>query len=153
MSDRIDGSHIKAWRESKGSKWILDYLANSFSRKEIGEQFGKKRSFFRPELPNPYPGEDQSKWGYPITLQLGPRKKGGAPVVAITLHEGDRNAAPADCFLSSPQEPGNPLLIPELTWCLIPKSHLKAGKKYHVKAVFSGDESRTLSWSFTAGGG
>ncbi len=102
---------------------------------------------FRRELPNPYPGEDQSKWGYPITLQLGPRKKGGAPVVAITLHEGNRDAAPVDCFLSSPQKPGNPLLVPELTWCLIPKSHLKAGTKHYVKAVFSGDESRTLSWS------
>lgn len=110
---------------------------------------------FQPELPNPFPGEDQGEWGYPITLQLGPRRNAATPEITMTLRTGSADGAEVPCLVSSPQAPGNPLLVPGLVWCLIPKQPLAAGTTYHVRAELRGAElglgGTTLAWSFRTG--
>lgn len=110
---------------------------------------------FQPELPNPFPGEDQSEWGYPITLQLGPRQDAATPEITMTLRAASADGAEVPCFVSSPQAPGNPLLVPGLVWCLIPKQPLAAGTIYHVRAELHGATlglgGTTLAWSFRTG--
>jgi hypothetical protein len=110
---------------------------------------------FRPELPSPFPGRDQSSWGYPITLQLGPRRDAGTPIVAMTLREAGPEGPVVPGLLSTPQQPGNPLLVPARTWCLIPEQHLKPNATYHVRAELQGAElglgGHEMTWSFTTG--
>lgn len=106
---------------------------------------------FNSELPNPFPGVDQSAWGYPITLQLGPRLSGAAPVMQIVLRVGDANGPVVEGRLSTPQKPGNPLLVPKLAWCLIPRSPLKASTTYFVTAIVAGAEEQSIEWSFQTG--
>ena len=107
---------------------------------------------FCPELPNPFPGQDQSKWGYPITLQLGFLKNGTVPEIEITLRRGGSKGEIVPSLVSTPQKPGNEKLVPPLAWCLIPKEHLRAKTKYHVTAKIR-NPAKTLSWSFKTGSG
>ena len=106
---------------------------------------------FQPELPNPVPGADQGEWGYPITLQLGPRKGGGTPEITITLRKGARDGALVPGIVSSPQAPSNPLLAPDLAWCFIPAKHLAPNTWYHVTATFKDAGAQVLRWSFSTG--
>lgn len=102
---------------------------------------------FNAELPNPVPGEDQSGWGYPVTLQLIQESDQDLSTVRISLTEG---GAPVECWLSTPSAPTNPDLAPEASWCLIPKRTLRPGTVYTVSA--SGlPRGGSLIWRFTTG--
>ncbi len=104
---------------------------------------------FRPELPNPVPGEDQSKWGYPVTLQV-PYANVGLDV-RMTLYEGNSSKGKSvDCHYSSPLHPTNPQLAPAASFCLIPKRHLAAGTTYLV-SVTGLENGETFAWTFTTG--
>lgn len=110
---------------------------------------------FVPELPSPVPGLDQGKWGYPITLQMGPRANQSQPEVVMTLREGAVDGREVECLFSSPQAPGNPALVPGLAWCLIPTEALQPGTTYHVQAELRSGElaagGTTMQWSFRTG--
>ncbi len=83
---------------------------------------------FQPELPSPVPGEDQSHWGYPITVQCFGESPGFDP--RLRLLQGGTEVP---CHYSTPDKPTNPELAPADTWCLIPKQRLKAGTEYEVR--------------------
>jgi len=106
---------------------------------------------FQPELPSPVPGEDQSTWGYPVTVQLGPRgaagKKDRAVRVEVTLHAGSARGAAVDCHVSTPEDPSNPELSPKGVWCLIPKQPLKPGAAYTI-VVKLPEEGETVTAKF-----
>lgn len=106
---------------------------------------------FQPEMPNPFPGEDQSTWGYPITLQLGPRKDGAAPRLEFTLRKDEASGDLVACFATDPHEPGNPLLVPKLAWCLIPKQPLAANTTYFAQATDTVSGTVLQEWSFQTG--
>lgn len=100
---------------------------------------------FCPELPNPVPGEDQETFGYPITLQMGMTLEGeDGSAISMQLFDGK---VEVPCHLSSPNNPTNPELAPPNSYCLIPKTPLKAKTKYTVSATWK-STGRTLSWSF-----
>lgn len=102
---------------------------------------------FRPELPNPVPGQDQSKWGYPVTLQVGRFGDHGVDVeVAMELRCGSERGPLVECWFSTPGVPTNPRLAPRRTFCLIPKQTLKGNQMYTVTAKVAGGE--TLVWWF-----
>lgn len=108
----------------------------------------------RPELPNPFPGEDQNELGYPITVQVQLPPNREIPDLRVTLRAGDEEVP---CLASSPQSPGNPLLVPELAWCLYPKAHLKPNTTYEVEVAGLPKEmiqgaGNPVSWSFRTGG-
>jgi hypothetical protein len=107
---------------------------------------------FHAELPNPVPGEDQSRWGYPITVQFFGYAE--EPQVEMSLHEGtDRDGPAVPCHFTTPQAPLSPDLAPAGAFCLIPKTHLKANRDYTVVArrFPSGEGPMTWSWSFRTG--
>ncbi|MHC5065567.1 MAG: hypothetical protein ACYTG5_16505 [Planctomycetota bacterium] len=105
---------------------------------------------FVAELPSPFPGEDQSAWGYPITLQLGTNGREGTPVVRMSLHLGAADGPEVPCRFSSPQVPGNGQMVPDRAWCLIPKEKLAAGTVYWVNTEILRDdeEAESLGWWF-----
>jgi hypothetical protein len=102
---------------------------------------------FVPELPNPVPGEDQSKFGYPITLQVGVSIDGSEVEVDMRLLDGSEVVP---CWFSSPQKPTYVELAPAGAYCLIPKQRLKASTTYTVEAVFRRDQKRVV-WTFRTG--
>jgi hypothetical protein len=110
---------------------------------------------FRPELPNPFPGEDQSAWGYPITLQVAPKWGEPVPRLALTLRVGDGEGPVVDALVSSPHEPGNELLVPPAAWCLIPREPLRANTTYHVTAQCTDGtpfhDGNDYVWTFRTG--
>src|SRR6185503_6961817 len=66
---------------------------------------------FPGELPNPVPGEDQSQWGYPVTLQF--LEYTPDPDVKMRLYAGTSRSAPeVPCWYSTPQKPTNTDLAP-----------------------------------------
>ncbi|MFT7465521.1 MAG: hypothetical protein ACI9EF_003890, partial [Pseudohongiellaceae bacterium] len=99
---------------------------------------------FAPELPNPVPGESQSAWGYPITLQ----HYGSSTPLTMTLRKGTSTSGPSvPCHFISPSAPLNIELAPPEGYCLIPKATLASGTTYTVRAVGATGFERT--WSFT----
>lgn len=100
---------------------------------------------FNPELPNPVPGEDQSKWGYPVTLQLFSWDEPQSPRLSMTL-----GGKPVDCWLATPDEPTNPEIAPAGAWCLMPKQTLAPNATYTVTADGVPQVGR-LEWTFTTG--
>jgi hypothetical protein len=101
---------------------------------------------FEPELPNPVPGEEQSRWGYPVTLQLW--HFAPEPQLVLRLFEGGREVA---CHMTTPEAPTNPYLVPRGTYALIPKAALKAKTTYAVRV--EGYPGRPdYAWTFTTGG-
>ncbi len=104
---------------------------------------------FRPELPNPVPGENQSAWGYPITLQAFGKDMAGPLDVRMRLFLGNDAAAAAEvaCHFLSPSAPKNPELAPANAFCLIPKQQLAASHTYTVVAE-SASLGKVLRWSF-----
>jgi hypothetical protein len=98
---------------------------------------------FCPELPNPVPGEDQSKFGYPITLQGAIDRD--VPVT-MRLCEGGRDGREVPCWFSSPMAPTNPELAPRGSFCLIPKAPLRAATRYTV--VVTRPPQGELVWSW-----
>lgn len=102
---------------------------------------------FAPELPNPVPGEDQARFGYPITVQCSARSSRLPVELRMVLRDKDARGPEVPCWFSSPQAPSNPVLAPANTFCLIPQAPLKKGATYHVTAEFVG-EGGTLQWTF-----
>ena len=90
------------------------------------------------------PGEDQSRFGYPITLQVGVRANQSEAEVTMRLLDGTKEVP---CWFSSPQQPTYAELAPAGAFCLIPKAHLKSGTTYTVVIRFV-REQRDLTWSF-----
>lgn len=104
---------------------------------------------FAPELPNPVPGEDQSEWGYPVTLQLFGYSP--EPEVDLRLVRGkDVDGPEVDCHLSTPSNPTNPQLAPKGAFCLIPKAHLSPNTTYTVVVTGMPGQPK-LTWRFTTG--
>jgi hypothetical protein len=104
---------------------------------------------FRPELPSPSPGEDQTEWGYPITLQVYGAQDD--PDVAMRLCVGPKKGgADVPCLFSSPRAPTNPALAPKGAFCLVPRKTLAANATYTVVAEGLPDGA-VLEWSFTTG--
>ena len=103
--------------------------------------------FAGPELPNPVPGENQEKFGYPITLQCSARSCRSPIDLVMTLRENNERGPEVPCWFSSPQAPSNPQVAPANTFCLIPKAPLKKGANYFVTAKFI-SESTILHWVF-----
>jgi hypothetical protein len=104
---------------------------------------------FSPELPNPVPGEDQSAWGYPVTLQF--RELVDDPDVSMKLFVGARRGGPeVPCHYSTPKRPTNPQCAPQWAYCLIPKQTLAASASYTVVATGM-PKGAEFVWTFTTG--
>jgi hypothetical protein len=102
---------------------------------------------FAPELPDPVPGEDQAKFGYPITVQYT-RRSSGLPVeLRMVLREQNERGPEVPCWFTSPQAPRNPDLVPADAACLIPKAALRRGTTYHVELELVGENVKQ-SWTF-----
>lgn len=101
---------------------------------------------FAPELPNPVSGEDQARFGYPVTLQLGMKALGRSDEVQMALHEGSESGMVVECWYSTPANPTNKDLVPAHSFALIPKAPLKSGTLYTVVAQVP--QLGELAWSF-----
>ena len=67
----------------------------------------------------------------------------------MSLREGQELGPLLPCLFSSPQLPGNPQLVPDRAWCLIPKQALKSGTDYFVEATIEWqEEEEILRWWF-----
>jgi hypothetical protein len=102
---------------------------------------------FSPELPNPVPDQDQSTFGYPITVQLFFRDAKNATRLTMEVALDDGHTAPplAGYFLS-PEAPLFANLAPKDAWCFIPKAPLAKKARYKVAATWTGGAK---TWSFT----
>jgi hypothetical protein len=98
--------------------------------------------------PDPVPGRDGSRLGYPVTLQVWRSHR--LPEVKLRLYEGPDRTREVPCFLSTPSKPLNPTLAPAHTFCLIPEAPLKPRIQYTVTAVLE-DPNEELTWSFRTG--
>lgn len=106
---------------------------------------------FQPELPNPVPGEDQSTWGYPITLQAYWPERRDEYTVEMQLYLGEESIGDrVPCHYLTPTEPAFDKLVPSDAYCLIPKSHLEAEATYTVTAKCP-EANERQTWSFTTG--
>ena len=109
---------------------------------------------FQDELPDPVPGEDDAKMGYPITFQLLHRYDGRREL-ELELREGSASGRAVPCWFSTPSKPTNPKLAPDDAWCLIPKGPLDPGKSYFVagrlKIVANQTAEADVAWSFRCG--
>ncbi len=103
---------------------------------------------FAPELPNPVPGEDQSNWGYPITVQMSRNKAEGRTTLELSLHVGRGVDNPEiDCWTISPNAPHYPELAPADAWCLIPKAPLEPQTLYTIRGFCPETEIEEV-WTF-----
>jgi hypothetical protein len=103
---------------------------------------------FAPELPSPVPGEDESRFGYPVTLQTAAAPYGQArPEPTLALYEGADLKTPLPAHVSTPSQPTNPDLAPANAYCLMTKSRFKAKTTY--TAVATWPDGRSLQWRFT----
>jgi hypothetical protein len=107
---------------------------------------------FAPELPNPVPGEDQTAWGYPVTLQLFDPATLAEARVELSLYEGSvtEGQEPLAGHFISPQEPEFDRLAPPNAWCFIPAERLRAERTYTARAT-SSTHGLDLRWSFETG--
>jgi hypothetical protein len=106
---------------------------------------------FQPELPNPVPGENQSAWGYPITLQAYWGDQRSSRTIELALYLGkDLSGPPVACHFITPTKPFFKELAPTDAYCLIPKATLKSGKDYTVVARCPETDEKQI-WSFTTG--
>lgn len=104
---------------------------------------------FAPEIPSPVPGEDQSAWGYPVTLQY--RELSEDPDVTLKLCVGGKRGGPeVPCHYSTPRKPTNPQCAPQWAYCLIPKQTLAANTAYTVVATGL-PKGADFTWTFTTG--
>jgi hypothetical protein len=105
---------------------------------------------FPGELPNPVPGEDQSQWGCPVTLQFFGFEP--QPDVRMRLYAGaKRGGTEVPCFYSTPQKPTNPEVAPDGAFCLIPKQALAANATYTVAVDGWPKDAAGTDWTFTTG--
>lgn len=125
----------------KGELWAV-WPADG--AKDIGRRF-------QPEKPNPIPGENQSKWGYPITLQAFFGGRRGSWPIEMTLHLGkERTGKEVPCHFITPESNHNPRFSPENAYALIPKSALKAKQEYTVVATCE-EIGKEFIWTFETG--
>jgi hypothetical protein len=96
-------------------------------------------------LPNPVPGEDPSKWGCPVTLQLFHMEVSTEPEMRLLTPDGRA----VDCHWSTPQYPTNPELAPSGAFCLMPKAALLLATTYRVVVTGLPGETSQMEWSFT----
>jgi hypothetical protein len=102
---------------------------------------------FELEIPNPVPGQDEERFGYPITLQAFHAERS---FPAMKLVRGTKPDGPEiACWFSSPAKPTNLDCNPPGAWCLIPKAPLDAGAKYTV--VATGSDGKNVVWTFATG--
>jgi hypothetical protein len=132
------GSMVTTWDGDWAVKWPWDGMK-------------KVPLAFRPELPNPVPGADQSTWGYPITIQINRELDKVIPVITMRLHTQSASGPEVPCHLSTPENPTNIEIAPAATACLIPKSRLAPSTRYFVVAELTGNTVERLVWSFTTG--
>ncbi len=98
--------------------------------------------------PEPVLGVKLTSCGYPISLQVSPNiDLDAAPRVEMVLHLGSESGPVVPCYVSSPQAPGNPHIVPDNAFCLIPREPLELGMTYFVEARFLGSK-RVITWSF-----
>ena len=104
---------------------------------------------WRPELPNPVPDEDQSGWGYPITVQSywGVEGKVGTLELALFVDESDK---PVECHLVSPTSTKQKRIKPADAYCLIPKERLEPNTRYRVEATVV-ERGTSFKWTFKTG--
>jgi hypothetical protein len=101
---------------------------------------------FAPELPNPVPSADQSRWGYPVTLQCFASPVEHAP--GLRLYEGRRSpGVEVECHYATPERPTNRELAPRGAYCLIPKAALKPKTTYWVRGT-DPLAGKPYAWSF-----
>lgn len=105
---------------------------------------------FPGELPNPVPGEDQSQWGYPVTLQFFEFAE-EADVQMRLYAGGKRGGAQVPCWYSTPKKPTNTELAPAGAFCLIPKTPLAANTLYTVAVDGWPKDAGGTDWTFTTG--
>jgi len=74
---------------------------------------------FEDELPDPVPGEDDSRLIDPITFHRRCRFQRRREL-ELSRHEGSAAGKPVPCWYSTPTKPANPKLAPDDAWCLIP---------------------------------
>jgi hypothetical protein len=109
---------------------------------------------FQPELPNPVPGEDQSTWGYPITLQAYWDNGNPARSIEMQLFScpvkdiARENLVP--CHFLSPTTAKFTELVPPNAYCLIPLTQLKANTIYSVVATCPETKDKQ-TWQFQTG--
>ncbi|MFT5688469.1 MAG: hypothetical protein ACI8PQ_001308 [Planctomycetota bacterium] len=103
---------------------------------------------FVPELPNPVPGEDQSAWGYPITLQAYWGESKQTHHMEMSLFRGENTSGEAvDCHYLTPHAPAFDKLAPKDAFCLIPKQRLRPETTYTVQAHCV-ETGQSQAWSF-----
>lgn len=106
---------------------------------------------FAPELPNPVPGEDESQFGYPVTLQTaGPYPGEVFTEPELALFEGAEEKSPLPAHVSTPSRPTNPIISPKNAYCLMTKERFKPKTLYTATAKWP--DGRTLVWRFTTAG-
>ena len=104
---------------------------------------------FRPELPNPVPGESQSNWGYPITIQFNRTID-----CTLALRAKSPNGDLVDVWSLGPNQAHQKDLVPSRAYCLIPKQTLAPNTTYYVECTSEGSASWQewiADWSFTTG--
>ncbi len=105
---------------------------------------------FLPELPNPVPGEDQSMWGYPVTIQVYSASE-GSHNIHMELFEGEAvDGSQVPHHLLTPTSSYEKRLVPSHAYCLIPKAKLKPRTEYTVKADCH-TSGESMTWNFTTG--
>ena len=104
---------------------------------------------FSPRAAEPIPDGDQSRYGYPVTLQVGLAEAAQPPVeTLLRLHQGNEKGPEVECWFSSPQQPTIPTAPPSRAFCLIPKNPLAPKTRYTVVATWAAG-GKPLQWSFT----
>jgi hypothetical protein len=103
---------------------------------------------FQAELPHPVPGEDESQFGFPVTLQSGrPAQESKATEPTLALAEAAKPDVALPAHVSTPSKPTNPDLAPANAYCLMPKARLKPKTAYVATATWP--DGSKLVWSFT----
>ena len=105
---------------------------------------------FVPEIPNPVPGMDQKRFGYPITLQVRLPSREGSIDLELRLNRDTPAGPEVDCYHLSPRDYFFAECVPENAWCLIPKRDLDPNTQYSV--TVRGNRTGSRQWSFQTGG-
>jgi hypothetical protein len=104
---------------------------------------------FVPELPNPVPGEDQSGFGYPFTVQAYWGEELAERTLTLSMFAGQSDD-PVECHVITPDAPLFDRLSPENAYCLIPKRPLAPGESYRVTGRCLETDTVT-TWRFKTG--
>ncbi|MEL6428999.1 MAG: hypothetical protein AAFR54_07445 [Planctomycetota bacterium] len=105
---------------------------------------------FTPEVPNPVPGEDQGRFGYPFTVQAYWGVEPNAHTLELEMFVEDE-LDPVACHVITPEAPLFDRLTPGNAYCLIPKRPLRKNTGYRVvgREVETGEATE---WRFSTGG-